>query len=566
MNLYHIITALSLILPIPIGTYMGKDFLGIDFPLFMGLVIQAIVGNIILLYVRGYEHDKLKQIFIGYFLFFGGLSGSYLAGKSSWLWFYWELTTLGAFFIYSGQGYSIKAIRSLIALFLGSGISMVLIAAWVFLPEGTVGYTFLLGGVLIKAAFSTAHIWLPEAHSGPPAHGSAAYSGLLINLPLLLFVRYVMPHWNEIGLATYLIPIAGIGVFFGGVSAFFSSDVKKALAYSTIENSNFMWLCLFLVGLWIGNSDPGLDNIGRSFLILFYITIIHHALSKTFQFLSVGYLCKIGNSTWIDELKGVGRLSGISASLLGVGAFSFSLLPGSTGFISEATLLYLNSLIIDLPTTSSIFVLPAIVFIIFGLAMGSAAHLRIYLPLSLSVPNPSRSLSVAEGSLNPMITLSLRMLGGLIFLLPLSLPLYVYYIPGIAEWVPEYLKVWVIHLTVFSAISVLFFLSIMLFKWMHRIKKRRLWDCGSDYAGSELSIRSSVISEPLFLSSGRYFHYKDGVSKVDDLILRTLSFSLNLGKLWIDRVESGSLPQYLSFSAVSLLISSLGIYVLKVYL
>ncbi len=70
MNLYHIITGLSLILPIPIGIYAGKAFFGIDFPLFLGLVIQAIVGNIILVYVRGYEHNRLGQVYIGYLLFF----------------------------------------------------------------------------------------------------------------------------------------------------------------------------------------------------------------------------------------------------------------------------------------------------------------------------------------------------------------------------------------------------------------------------------------------------------------------------------------------------------------
>ena len=89
MNIIHAIVGISLFLPIPFGLYLERNFLGEDFPILFGLLLQGILGNIILFYVRGYEHKNLNKIFFGYFIFFLGLSGSYLSGKNFLLLFFY---------------------------------------------------------------------------------------------------------------------------------------------------------------------------------------------------------------------------------------------------------------------------------------------------------------------------------------------------------------------------------------------------------------------------------------------------------------------------------------------
>jgi hypothetical protein len=68
MNIIHAIVGISLFIPIPFGFYLEKNFLGVDFPLLFGLTLQAFLGNIVLFYVRGYEHKNLNKIFFGYFI------------------------------------------------------------------------------------------------------------------------------------------------------------------------------------------------------------------------------------------------------------------------------------------------------------------------------------------------------------------------------------------------------------------------------------------------------------------------------------------------------------------
>lgn len=594
MSLLHVLIGLALFLPFAIGFQIGKDFFGLDFPLFFGLVLQAVLGNFILLYARGDETKERIKVLIGYFLFFTGLSGSYLVGKSIWLPVFWEVSTIGSVLIYFGQGITRKAIKSIIALFLASSISMLLISGWVFLPETAIGYSLLMYGLLIKSAFSLFHMWYPEAHQGTPSHASAAYSGVMLNLPLLLFVRHVMSWWNDIPYSHLLIPIAGVGVFLGGMTSFFSKDVKKALAYSTIEKSNFLCLFLFVSALWTyGDVDKDGDytSLGRSFLVLFYLMLLHHSFSKTFQFLAIGYICKKAKTTAIDLCKGVGRLSGLSSIELGIGTLSFAAIPGTIGFIAEASLLFLISKTIDLSNVGdSVYFLLAIVFSLSGLVMGGAAHIRMYLPMALSIPDKklAHQIELEKEPVPAGISISLRLLGIGIFLIPILLfiPLFTMNrytgcisnsaydcinilsgnMASLARWIPPYLLTWLYKLTFISIAVTFIFLSLFLFRWSHQIQKRRSWDCGNNYAGSELSIPSSVISDPVYNSVGRYFINKQGELYFDKAVNRALISTLSVGKYWIAKVESGEIGYYLLFSAMSFLISLCLIIFLKIHI
>lgn len=590
MSFLHILIGLSLFFPLVLGWKLGKDFAGLDFPIFFGLSLQAVLGNFILLYARGDEEKDKFKLLIGYLLFFTGLSGSYLAGKSVWLPVFWEVSTLGTILVYFGQGFHERAVKSILAMFLASCTSMVLIASWVFLPEGKLGYSLLMIGLLIKSAFSLTHMWYPEAHLGTPSHASASYSGLMLNLPLLLFVRYVMNWWNEIPYSQLLIPLAGIGVFLGGLTSFFSKDAKKALAYSTIEKSNFLCLFLFVAALWSNNPDEESSSLSKSFLVLFYLMLLHHSFSKTFQFLAIGYICKKAKTTAIDLCRGVGRLSGLSSLELGIGTLSFAALPGTTGFIAESTLLFLISKTIDLSNVDeSIYFLLAILFSLSGLVLGSAAHIRMYLPMVLSIPDKKLATEILANQkpVTSGVSISLRAIGVGIFLVPILLffPLFVmnrfincssnsaYECANIlsgnaatfAKWIPVYLLAWLYKLTLISIGVTTLFVSLLLFRWSHRVGKRRSWDCGNNYAGPELSIPASVISDPLYNSLGRYFISKNGELYFDNAVNKTLVSSLNIGKLWINKVESGEIGYYLLFSAIAFLISLFLIIVLKIH-
>jgi hydrogenase-4 component B len=578
MNLFSIITLISIIIPVFVGIKLGKDFFGIDLPIFFGLILQTILGSIILLYSNGYETKEKNKVSIGYFLFFLGLSGSFLSGKSIWLCIFWEVSSLGAFLVYAGQGYSPKAIKSIVALFLASSISMFFISAWVFLPDSNLSFSFLIIGLLIKSAFSILHVWYPEAYVGTPAHLSAAFSGLMINVPLLIFARYCMYWFNEINMTIYLIPIAGVGVFIGGISSFFTKDVKKSLAYSTIENSNFLWMFLFIASYWIRSENEIQKNLSQSFYVLFFIMLLHHSFSKTFQFLSLGYICKISRSTLIDTCTGFGRTLNISPILLGIGTFSFCAIPGTLGFVAESTTLFLVSKAMDLSgDLQSLYILLAIIFAILGMILGSATHLRLYLPLVLSVPRNELEKKITP---DRFILFSLKILGFFIFLIPvflLGFSLMIQYSQsmnlilksisvGLNFQTPPYLMSWLNKILYISSLSFFFFFILYIFRFSHKIKQRNIWDCGNEYRGAEVSIPASVISDPLYNSIGRYFVNKKGEPYIDDFLKGSIYSLLDMGKFWIHKVESGEISQYILFSAVSFLFSLFFIIALKIYI
>lgn len=548
MILLYILAYSALVLPLFLSYWNGYDLLGQNFPIGFGLFLQLLLGSIILLYVSGAESNsnKKKFVLIGYTLFFSAMSYSYFAGKSVLFLLTWEFTSYAALLIYSPiplKRFNASSIASLLSV---SGISMVTLSAWIFTKDPILGSYFLLAGLLIKSGFSGLHVWLPELYAGAPPHIVAAFSGIMENLPIILFAHYIAPIWSELGIGKYLIPIAGLGVFLGGVTAFFQKDLKKSLAYSTIENLNLIWLCLFLSLEWGNSENMDLRMFAQGFKVLFYIAMFHHSVSKPFQFFSFGYISEISDSNSIDQNKGFGRLAGISPLLLGMGTFSFALLPGTTGFISESTLLYLFSLILDLPVGSSVHILPSIVLLLFGSTMGSFAHLRIFLPVVLSTPASDKK----PFSPPSKIILSLRIMAGIIFLFPIAITAYLFL--GY-DW-NVYMRDWFRILFIISTLSVFFYTFIYL-KFFKVDRKKLTWDCGSNYSSSNLSVPSSIFSDPLHNFIGRHFTDNEGVSKLDFSMFGSMKKFLETGTKWKDFVDSGKVSNYLAFSSLFLLAS-----------
>ncbi|MCB1159277.1 MAG: hypothetical protein KDK45_17375, partial [Leptospiraceae bacterium] len=333
--------------------------------------------------------------------------------------------------------------------------------------------------------------------------------------------------------------------------SFFQKDIKRALAYSTIENSNFLWLSLLIYLFWVVDPNPEIQKLALAYLVVFYISIIHHSVSKTYQFLSLGYLAKIASSTDTDECKGVGRVSGLSFLASSVGSLSFAMVPGTIGFFSESTFLYLGSIVIDMPVTRSLLILPSLIFISTGLAMGAFSHVKLFLSLMLSVPRKQ----IEPQTPSAFLTYSLNSLGILILLLPVIAWIPFYIQPELKEILPGLFQTWVFKLSFISLFVIVVSLFLIYSKFRHKIWKRQIWDCGSNYRGEDVSIPGSVISDPLFPSVGRFLLNKTGDAKLDSLFLSLMNKLLGFGRYWIHFFETGELTTYLFLSSISLLFS-----------
>ncbi|EOQ87135.1 NADH-ubiquinone/plastoquinone complex I subunit [Leptospira yanagawae serovar Saopaulo str. Sao Paulo = ATCC 700523] len=558
--LQSILVGISALLPLIFLVIVNDDIMSVDFPILVGLSIQAFIGFASFMLVLSYEPKEKNKVTLGYAIFWSALGVCYLAGKSLLLPIALEITSFSTILIYSGTDFGKKQIESLGSLLLASGISALFLSAWVMLPDGdSIGILLLLFGLLIKSGFSGFHIWLPKVNEGGPSHALGAFAGVLEIFPLLLFYRYVLPNQMDPIVYQILFPLAALGIFFGGITSFFHKNPKISLAYSSIESLNFLWLCLIITGMFQFSGDIELMNLSNSFRILFFLSLFHHSFSKTFQLFSIGMVSRLVPFDSSDSLKGIGRLLGMSPILLGAGTFSYAVIPGTLGFVSEATYFYLNVRILDLPIGRSVFLLPSMIFIFFGIVLGGFTHLKLYFTMFLSLPSNKMSVLPIDNERKKWLYISLFSLSIMIFAFPLVLPFFIQ-LPMLKPFADTSLEKWFINLSFVSFLSLAVITLFIIFDKLSYRKqmslKRKGWDCGGGYDGHELSIPSTVFSEPLKNSLGRYFINKNGDSKVDHYILLLVTSFFKFGTRFIsstNQTKDEDISRYLAISSIFLI-------------
>lgn len=553
------LVALCLICPITFFIFKSWNTSYLSYSSLLGLIILVWIGFSAIVFIEPYEPKHKNEIYFGYGLLFFSLGFCYIVGKTIYLPLFLEIASFSTIFIYSRSELGVKQALSVSTHILVSGVAVVFITAWIFLPMGdTLGLIFLSIGLLIKSGFSGFHLWLPKVNEGGPGHALGVFTGILEILPLILFYQFVSPNNLPKLFYQILFVFAALGVFFGGITSFFHKNTKIALAYSSIESVNFLWLCLIISGLFYNDTDPSLLDLSFSFKILFFIGLINHAFSKTFQLYTFGLLEKLSKIADLDSLKGQGKYLGISSLFMGIGTFSYAVLPGTLGFLLEATYFYLNSKILDMPIGKSIFLLPSMIFIFFGIVLGGFSHLKLYLSVFLSNPTIAEKPRILKESERNWIKVSLGSLASVIVGFPIIFPL-IFESLLVMKGMNSNLVLWFRLVSIISIFTIIFVLvqAYVSRKKESKSEKKLSWDCGSGYVGGELSIPSTMFSEPLRNSLGRYFITKSGESKVDSFYLKGITYFFHkIGYILSESNNSKDedVSHYLAFSSVFLLV------------
>ncbi len=190
-----------------------------------------------------------------------------------------------------------------------------------------------------KAGLFPLHVWLPDAHPAAPSHVSAIMSGVMIKTALYGLLRLLtwlppIPAWA--GIAVALLGITG--ALFGIAMAATQTDIKRSLAYSTVENIGLIFLGL---GLWLFCQATGHEQAAVLALVGALLHIWNHSLFKGLLFLGAGSVVHATGKRELSALGGLLRRMPLTGSLLLFGAAAISALPPLNGFISE-WLLYLS--------------------------------------------------------------------------------------------------------------------------------------------------------------------------------------------------------------------------------
>ena len=217
------------------------------------------------------------------------------------------------------------------------GQSFAAIAAYAGgLPPAVRSLAFLLAlaGFASKAGAVPVHVWLPRAHPEAPGPVSALMSGAMVNLGIYGIIRTgeVLLGGGELW---WWLMVAGIGVvsaLFGALHAAASPDLKRLLAYSTVDN---MGLVLIGVGASGALAVTRHDALAALAMVAALFQMMNHAAFKGCLFLGAGSVQHAAGTRDLDQLGGLLRRLPATAALFGVAALSICALPPFSGFASE---------------------------------------------------------------------------------------------------------------------------------------------------------------------------------------------------------------------------------------
>lgn len=292
----------------------------------------------------------------------------------------------------------VLALLAFFALLKGATGSYIVPPAGSFPPSSPAATAIFLAALIgfgIKAGAVPLHIWLPSAHANAPSHVSAIMSGVLIKMGIYGMIRTVslfsaIPFW-------WGVLILATGVISGLIGVIFAigqHDIKRLLAYHSIENIGIIAMGIGVSLIGISNSIPSLAMLGMAGALLH---TLNHATFKPLLFLGAGSVIHACGTREIDRMGGLLKRMPLTAALFLTGAVAICGLPPLNGFVSE-WLIYLGLFrgIIDADTFNAPYfamAAPALA-LIGGLAL--ACFVKVFGIAFLGEPRCDRSATAHE--------------------------------------------------------------------------------------------------------------------------------------------------------------------------
>jgi hydrogenase-4 component B len=195
-------------------------------------------------------------------------------------------------------------------------------------------FLLFLFGFGVKAGIIPLHIWLPVAHPVAPSNVSALLSGVLIKTGIYGLTRVLFdflgapPNWWGVTVLT----IGTISALLGVLYALMEHDLKRLLAYHSIENIGIILMGLGASLMFLHSHHPALAALA---LIAGLYHTINHAIFKALLFLGAGAVLHSTHTRNMEEMGGLIKRMPKTAFFFLVGAVAISALPPLNGFVSE---------------------------------------------------------------------------------------------------------------------------------------------------------------------------------------------------------------------------------------
>jgi NADH-quinone oxidoreductase subunit M len=188
-------------------------------------------------------------------------------------------------------------------------------------------------GLAVKTPTVPFHTWLPPAHTEAPATGSAILAGILLKMGTYGFVRIAMPilpdTWRQYAVVAVVVGV--VSVLYGALVALAQTDVKRMIAYTSVNHMGYVILGVGAAGILAGG-----DEQARQLATTGAVTqMVAHGLITGALFLLTGVLYDRGHTYDMAAYSGLAARTPVFAGVFAVAAFASLGLPGFAGFIAE---------------------------------------------------------------------------------------------------------------------------------------------------------------------------------------------------------------------------------------
>lgn len=335
--------------------HLRLDVLSAFFFILLGVVLlpMSIYGYG---YCREYEHVPLRLtpllIFTTLALF--GMQLVLVSDDAFAFMIGWELMSLSSYFLVAFHHERPETMRAAflylliahigaLAILLGFGVlagfgdsfAFSTMRATTLSPLwASVAFALTLLGFGTKAGLVPMHLWLPEAHPVAPSYVSAMMSAVVVKMAVYGFIRVSFDllgtvQWSW-GVAVLL--VGAITALYGVLNALSQHELKRLLAYSTVENIGIVFMGLGLSMIYLAN---GYHQLAALAFVASLYHALNHACFKGLLFFGAGAVLHNTHTDNLDQLGGLLNRMPWTGFFFLIGALSIASLPPFNGFVSE---------------------------------------------------------------------------------------------------------------------------------------------------------------------------------------------------------------------------------------
>lgn len=385
---------------LPIGLpWLGAHF-RVDSLAAFFLAVVNLGGSAASLFALGYgAHERSPgRVLPFYPAYLAGMNLVVLADDAFSFLIAWEFMSLSSWALVVSHHREAENVRAgYVYLLMASFGTLALLLAFGVLAGGTGLYDFesiraarpsaalaslvlmlALLGAGSKAGLVPLHAWLPLAHPAAPSHVSGLMSGVMTKVAIYGFIRIVFdllgpPEWWW---SMVVLAIGGPSATMGVLYALMQRDIKRVLAYSTIENIGIVFTGL---GLALAFKAEKMDWVAALAFTAALLHVFNHATFKSLLFFGAGSVLNATGQRDMETLGGlIHRMPQTAVAML-IGCVAISALPPFNGFVSEWLTFQAILLSPQLPSWGLKLIIPAVGGLLaLAAALAAACFVKLY--------------------------------------------------------------------------------------------------------------------------------------------------------------------------------------------